>query len=177
MLEAVHMCWACHPAWPSGHLDAGSLGRLLAETSSPESGGLLSRQLPTRRLPLAPVPLGYCGRNRRFVLWWFFHIEQLQVQPHVAPRPTHPESEADFTLCIGYISPTYPSGNVVPMSESSSGFLMSSVSSARLPPVPLQQVDALIGNADWVEEDCNLSFHPLNHRAEGEIAGNVDLTP
>lgn len=41
------------------------------ETSSrssprPEGQGVLSRQLPTRPLPVSPVPLGYCGRNRRF---------------------------------------------------------------------------------------------------------------
>lgn len=85
MLAAVHFCWAYHSAWSSDRLDAGSLGKFLADLSSSGDGGLLLRQLSTRRLPLAPMPLGYCGRNRRFVLWWFFHIEQLQVQPHVAP--------------------------------------------------------------------------------------------
>jgi hypothetical protein len=43
------------------------------ETSSrssprPEGQGVLSRQLPTRPLPVSPVPLGYCGRNRRSVM-------------------------------------------------------------------------------------------------------------
>jgi hypothetical protein len=30
---------------------------------------VLSRQLPTQPLPVVPVPLGCCGRNRRFGLW------------------------------------------------------------------------------------------------------------
>src|SRR5258706_106000 len=30
-----------------------------------EDGERLSRQLPTRPSPVAPVPIGYCGRNRR----------------------------------------------------------------------------------------------------------------
>ncbi len=37
----------------------------------------MSRQLPTQPLPVAPVPIGSYGRNRRFGLWWFIHIEQL----------------------------------------------------------------------------------------------------
>ena len=42
----------------------------------------MSRQLPTRPLPVAPVPIGYCGRNRRFVLRIYFHIEQ-SLEPHL----------------------------------------------------------------------------------------------
>jgi len=33
-----------------------------------DDGERLSRQLPSRPLPVAPVPIGYCGRNRRFGL-------------------------------------------------------------------------------------------------------------
>lgn len=45
----------------------------VAETASRQSphlddGERLSRQLPSRPLPVAPVPIGYCGRNRRFGL-------------------------------------------------------------------------------------------------------------
>ena len=36
-----------------------------------DDGERLSRQLPTRPLPVAPVPIGYCERNRRFGLWVF----------------------------------------------------------------------------------------------------------
>ena len=43
--------------------------------------GMLSRQLSTRLLPIAPMPIGYCGRNRRFVLRMYFHIEQ-SLEPH-----------------------------------------------------------------------------------------------
>lgn len=43
---------------------------------------MLSRQLPPRPLPVAPVPIGYCGRNRRFGLRIYFHIEQ-SLEPHL----------------------------------------------------------------------------------------------
>jgi hypothetical protein len=43
--------------------------------------GMLSRRLSTRPLPVAPTPMGYCGRNRRFVLRISFHIEQ-SLEPH-----------------------------------------------------------------------------------------------
>src|SRR5262245_7959285 len=67
MLATVHLSWACHSVWPSDRRDAGSLGNLLAKISQPEGGGTLFRQLPTRPLPVAPVPIDYGGRNRRFV--------------------------------------------------------------------------------------------------------------
>ena len=59
----------------------------VAETASRQSphlddGERLSRQLPSRPLPVAPVPIGYCGRNRRFVLRIYFHIEQ-SLEPHL----------------------------------------------------------------------------------------------
>jgi hypothetical protein len=49
----------------------------VAETASRQSphlddGERLSRQLPSRPLPVAPVPIGYCGRNRRFGLCLYF---------------------------------------------------------------------------------------------------------
>ena len=49
----------------------------VAETASRQSphlddGERLSRQLPSRPLPVAPVPIGYCGRNRRFGLCFYF---------------------------------------------------------------------------------------------------------
>jgi hypothetical protein len=31
---------------------------------------MVSRQLPTRPLPVALVPIDYCGRNRRFVMMY-----------------------------------------------------------------------------------------------------------
>jgi hypothetical protein len=37
-----------------------------------DDGERLSRQLPSRPLPVAPVPIGYCGRNRRFGLCFYF---------------------------------------------------------------------------------------------------------
>src|SRR5688572_23120163 len=67
MLATVHLSWACHPVCPSDRRDAGSLRNLLAKISRPKAGGTLSRQLPTRALPVAPVPIDYGGRNRRFV--------------------------------------------------------------------------------------------------------------
>ena len=58
----------------------------VAETASrqsphPDDWGRLSRWLLTRPLPVAPAPIGYCGRNHRFVLC--FHIEQ-SLQPHLS---------------------------------------------------------------------------------------------
>ena len=94
MLEAVHLGWACHPVWPSNRVDAGSCGGSLAVASWPEGRGVLSRQLPTQPLPAAPVPLDYCGRNRRFDLWRFLHSEPLLERLHVAPRNTDQASAA-----------------------------------------------------------------------------------
>jgi hypothetical protein len=51
--------------------------------------GMLSRQLLTRSLPISPVPIGYCGRNRRFIPCGSPHVEQLLEQLHFAQaRPT-----------------------------------------------------------------------------------------
>ena len=47
---------------------------------------MLSRQLPTRPLPVSPVSLGYCGRNRRFVLC--FHIEHSLESHHFSRTAT-----------------------------------------------------------------------------------------
>ena len=50
----------------------------------------VSWQLQTGPLPVSPVPLGYCGRNRRFILWrYLLHIEQLLMRPHVALPKTY----------------------------------------------------------------------------------------
>jgi len=35
MLTAVHICWACHPVWPSNRLDAGSHRNNLTVVSAP----------------------------------------------------------------------------------------------------------------------------------------------
>ena len=51
---------------------------------------MLSRQLPTRPLPVAPVPIGYCGRNRRFVLRLYVHIEQSLLSHHYFARDALP---------------------------------------------------------------------------------------
>ena len=59
---------------------------------------MLSRQLPTRPLPVAPVPIGYCGRNHRFVLRIYFHIEQ-SLEPHL--YFTHkPYSSSKRGFCV-----------------------------------------------------------------------------
>lgn len=44
----------------------------------------LSRQLSTKPLPVSPMPMGYCERNRRFISCQSFHVEQLPMQLHVA---------------------------------------------------------------------------------------------
>ena len=84
---AVHLGWAFHSACPSDRIDAGSRG-------SPPHGSLLirtmermlSRQLLTRPLPATPVPISYCGRNRRFVLRLYVHIEQSLLSHHYFAR-------------------------------------------------------------------------------------------
>ncbi|WHZ24740.1 MAG: DNA repair protein RadC [Nitrospira sp.] len=52
--------------------------------------GTLSRQLQTRRLPAAPVPIGYCARKRRFS---YFRIEQSSTRLHVARAHNHPSGD------------------------------------------------------------------------------------
>lgn len=60
---------------------------------------MLSRQLPTRPLPVAPVSIGYCGRNRRFVLRIYFHIEQ-SLEPHLYfTRTPYPLLSQGFCVC------------------------------------------------------------------------------
>ena len=40
------------------------------------------------------MPIGYCGRNRRFYLWRFsLHIEQLLERLHVARAHNHPSGD------------------------------------------------------------------------------------
>ena len=53
----------------------------------------MSRQLQTRPLPVTPVPIGYCERNRRFDLrrlLFYLHTEQSLRRLHVALRTSHP---------------------------------------------------------------------------------------
>ena len=51
---------------------------------------MLSRQLPTKPLPVLPVPIGYCERNRRFGLRIFMSYQTITVTPsfrtHALPR-------------------------------------------------------------------------------------------
>jgi hypothetical protein len=76
MLMAVHLYWAFHPACPSDRIDARSLGNHLTAFSASKDVRILSRQLPTKPLPVLPVPVGYCERNRRFGLCFLCHIKQ-----------------------------------------------------------------------------------------------------
>ena len=58
----------------------------------------MSRQLPTRPLPATPVPIDYCGRNRRFVLRISVHIEQ-SLQPHLfLERTRYPYQPVGFRV-------------------------------------------------------------------------------
>ena len=61
----------------------------------------MSRWLLTRPLPVAPASIGYCGRNRRFVLRIYFHIEQsLKPHPYFA-RTLYPYQGVGFYVREG----------------------------------------------------------------------------
>ena len=51
---------------------------------------MLSQQLPTRPLPVAPMPIGYCGRNRRFVLC-FYVISNNHCNPIISHSDIFPK--------------------------------------------------------------------------------------
>ena len=55
----------------------------------------MSRQLQTRQLPAAPVPIGYCARKRRFSYGPPFRIEQSSMRLHVALAHNHPSGVAE----------------------------------------------------------------------------------
>jgi hypothetical protein len=79
--KAVHMCWAFHPACPSDRIDARSRGDRLTEVSSSRRwrDGVSMASDPT--VTSRASTDGYCGRNRRFGLRIYFHIEQ-SLKPH-----------------------------------------------------------------------------------------------
>lgn len=91
----------------------------IASRPSPchEDIGILSQQLPTRPLPVALVPIGYCGWNRRFVLWRI-HIEQSLNQLHVAQLRSRPPLQCPSTgriplaksVCRTAVNLNFPKG-------------------------------------------------------------------
>ncbi len=65
----------------SEHVLATDGARVALNNPSAALARMLYRWLLTRPLPVAPAPIGYCRRNCRFVLRFYFHIEQ-SLQPH-----------------------------------------------------------------------------------------------
>jgi hypothetical protein len=73
----------------------------VASRQSPhrDDGRSLSRWLLTRPLPVAPAPIGYCGRNRRFASC--FHVEP-SLQSHFSIAPTRqPMHQTCHDSCAG----------------------------------------------------------------------------
>ena len=86
----------------SDRIDACSRGETFSRKSPHHSDeGRLSRQLPTRPLPVAPVPIGYCGRNRRFVLRQGSHS---RIEQSLQSLSLRTRSFPTFVpLCVGFL--------------------------------------------------------------------------
>lgn len=87
---------------------------------------MLSRQLPTRSLPPSPVPIGYCGWNRRFVLRLHVCIEQSLRPHHFLTRKPYPfltEGFGSSSAATAHPCSRHRSGDI-PGSSSDPGALL-----------------------------------------------------